>query len=201
MPVGSDISAGVGEGMLQFSFSPIAHEIVTNIRFTLSAATASVRASGLNLSRGLAQGILAGKSVVISAAKQVMRAAIKAANSEAEIQSPSRVMMRSGAFFGEGFANGILNSATSVSKAASAMAQTAIRAARISNPGAQAQAVYAGGSAGSAQAIDYDRLADAMSQRPMVLTQNGRVVATVQARDNAMARNGMERRYALGYGK
>ena len=201
VPVGSDISAGVGEGMLQFSFSPIAQEIATNIKSTLSAATASVRASGLNLSRGLAQGILAGKSVVISAAKQVMRAAIKAANSEAEIQSPSRVMMRSGAFFGEGFANGILNSATSVSKAASAMAQTAIRAARISNPGAQAQAVYAGGSAGSAQAIDYDRLADAMSQRPMVLTQNGRVVATVQARDNAMARNGMERRYALGYGK
>lgn len=201
VPVGSDISAGVGEGMLKFSFSPIVSGIVNNIKSTLSAATASARTSGLNISRGLAQGILAGKSAVISAAKQVMQAAIRSANSEAQIHSPSRVMMRSGVFFGEGFASGIVDSAASVSRAASAMAQTAIRAASIPNPGARAQAVYAGGSAGSPAAIDYDRLADAMSQRPMVLTQNGRVVATVQARDNAMARNGMERRYALGYGK
>lgn len=200
---GQALGYGVASG-ISFSSDSVdsaVSDVVASVKSTLSAATASVRTSGLNISRGLAQGILAGKSAVISAAKQVMQAAIRSANSEAQIHSPSRVMMRSGVFFGEGFASGIVDSAASVSRAASAMAQTAIRAASISNPGARAQAVYAGGSAGAPAAIDYDRLADAMSQRPMVLTQNGRVVATVQARDNAIARNGIERRYALGYGK
>ncbi len=47
---------------------------------------------GLNMSKGLADGILDGMSGVIDAAVKVARAAIKAAKEELDINSPSRVM-------------------------------------------------------------------------------------------------------------
>lgn len=55
---------------------------------------------------------------------------------------------------------------------------------------------------GNPDPINYDKLADAMAQRPMVLkTPNGRVIAQMQAKDNAQASNRHEQSFALGVGK
>lgn len=197
-PIGTDVTAGVGEGMNETSSIDSAAATVS------AAAVNSLRATlpdtfsiGVQFDSGFARGILAGKAQVISAAIGMASAAITAAKSKLQIASPSKVTESFGEFFGLGFIEGVQNVQPKIDDSIS-------KSLEINAP---AGAVYgysygAGRSAGALpQAIDYDRLADAMSQRPMVLTQNGRVVATVQARDNAMARNGMERRYALGYGK
>lgn len=65
---------------------------------------------GLDLTSGLASGILDGMSGVINAAIEVAKAAIDAANDTLEIHSPSRVFDRIGRLSMVGFTNGILHS-------------------------------------------------------------------------------------------
>ncbi|MGN0773489.1 MAG: hypothetical protein ACI4MP_06820 [Candidatus Ventricola sp.] len=197
MPIGTDVTAGIGEGMKDTSGIDYAALIVSESAIrSLRANLPDTFSIGAQFDSGFARGILAGKSKVISAAISMASAAITAAKSKLQIASPSKVTESFGEYFGLGFIEGVQNVQPRIDDSIS-------KSLEIDPPAGAAYGYSYGasGSAGAPAAIDYDRLADAMSQRPMVLTQNGRVVATVQARDNAIARNGMERRYALGYGK
>lgn len=185
----------------------------SGITGALDALTSTIRtqtSSGMNsagryvgqmLSEGIASGIRAGRSSVINAAKAVVQAAIDAANQKAEIGSPSKVTTEMGKYWDQGWANGILRNSRIVTGAASYMVAQANSAARIGAPRTGLQLAGATGTNAPQIPIDYDRLADAMNERQMILSMNDRVVARVQARETARAQNARNKRIALGYGK
>ena len=92
-PTGSNVAAGVGEGMGQYSFIGEAFLLAGRLSSAVSAAMPAslLRPAGLNAMRGLTAGINAGRSGVISAMRSAARAAVNAAKSELKIKSPSRV--------------------------------------------------------------------------------------------------------------
>ncbi len=197
MPIGTDLTAGIGEGMketssLEDAGAVIAQDAVSAIQANLGSAYAM----GVHFDAGFARGILAGKSRVIAAATSMAVSAIQAAKQKLQIASPSKVTEEFGEFFGLGFIRGIediqpridasMADALAIDPPAGAAYGREYNAAPAHAPGMQ---------------IDYERLAEAMSHWPVVLVQNGKKVAEVQARDNALARNGMDRRIALGYGR
>ena len=93
MPTGEQAAAGVAEGMKGFSFEPTAGTVSGNAVSSLNAVlnSATLRPAGLNAMLGLRNGILAGRSSVISAMRSAARSAVNAAKSELKIHSPSRV--------------------------------------------------------------------------------------------------------------
>ena len=74
---------------------------------------------GRNVPAGLARGILQGRSEVIRASQEVARAAIRAANDELEIRSPSRVFVRMGENTMGAYALGVKNKGEYARKAVS----------------------------------------------------------------------------------
>jgi len=62
---------------------------------------------GWNIDQGIINGILAGKSGVVDAMIEVVQAAIDAAEEELDINSPSKVMEKIGAYSSEGLAIGV----------------------------------------------------------------------------------------------
>lgn len=62
---------------------------------------------GINITAGITEGILSGKSEVVSAIVQTMQEAVNAAKAELEIHSPSQVFIRIGQFVAQGFAIGV----------------------------------------------------------------------------------------------
>ena len=93
MPTGEQAAAGVAEGMKGFSFEPAAGAVSGNAVTSLNAVlnSATLRPAGLNVMLGLRNGILAGRSSVISAMRSAARSAVNAAKSELKIHSPSQV--------------------------------------------------------------------------------------------------------------
>ena len=184
-------------------------------------------ASGANgvgrmISAGVASGIRSGQSSVVSAAVAMVQSAIRAANATAQIHSPSKVTAKMGRFWDEGWAEGIERNTRTVTGAASAMVgkvaditggmgaamapdiERTVRAAvRLEPPvGAAGAAVRTAETVRTAgQAIDYDRLADAMNRRQVALYMNDRRVAQVMALENARAQSARNRSIALGYGR
>ncbi|MBP3409685.1 MAG: phage tail tape measure protein [Clostridia bacterium] len=168
-----------------------------------TAASTNMKSSGINagkmFSSGIASGILSGKGIIANAARKVAQAAIDAANAKLQIASPSRVMEKSGGFFSEGFARGIWNAAQSAVSAASGMASMAANAATIRRP--VGGFVVGGASAyGGGAVIDYDRMAEAMSNYQMVMNMDGKRVAKINARNAERAQNSRRYGLALGYG-
>lgn len=98
----------------------------------------SMETIGYNASIGLANGIISGQDAVINAATAVAQSAADTMQSVLDIHSPSRVMMRLGAFTGEGFAKGVEESISRVQAAASRMAGAAFRAPVEARPQAAA---------------------------------------------------------------
>lgn len=92
-PAGDNIAAGIGAGMREYGFSGDAGLVANNARAALSAAlpSSALRPIGLNAMLGLASGIRAGQSSVVSAMRSAARAAVSAAKSALKIKSPSRV--------------------------------------------------------------------------------------------------------------
>ena len=168
-----------------------------------TAASTSMKNAGMNagkmFSSGIASGILSGKSVITSAARKVAQAAIDAANAKLKIASPSRVMMESGGYFSEGFAKGIMSAAKSAVSAASGMASMAANAATIRRP---VGGLAIGGAAayGGGAMIDYDRMAEAMSNYQMVMDMDGKRLAQINAHNAERAQNRRQLSLALGYG-
>ncbi|HIS02416.1 MAG TPA: hypothetical protein IAA75_00780 [Candidatus Pullichristensenella avicola] len=91
----------------------------------VNVAASSMRQAGLQLSAGLAAGIRAGKSQVLSAASEVANAAASRIRSALRIHSPSRVARDLGARFSEGFALGVLDGQARAALSAGELAQTA----------------------------------------------------------------------------
>lgn len=168
-----------------------------------AAASTSMKNAGVNAGNmfcaGIAQGIRNGESIITSAARRVAKAAIAAANATLQIRSPSRVMMESGGYFSEGFAKGIMTAAKSAVSAASGMASMAANAATIRRP---VGGLAIGGAAayGGGAVIDYDRMAEAMSNYQMVMDMDGKRVAQINARNAERAQNKRQHSLALGYG-
>ena len=92
--------------------------ISTAVEGAVSSAVSSAdsyqsefESAGSNIVQGLANGISNNASAAINAAVKVVRDTINAANAEAGIASPSKVMYKTGDFFVQGFANGIRENA------------------------------------------------------------------------------------------
>lgn len=101
-----------------------------------SSANGDAWWAGRNMASGLANGISAGRSDAVNAARAIARAAVDAAKAEAQIHSPSRVMRQIGQFFSKGLALGILDE-----EAQPATAAKSVMAGAISNAQAKAPAV------------------------------------------------------------
>lgn len=101
-----------------------------------SSANGDAWWAGRNMASGLANGISAGRSDAVNAARAIARAAVDAAKAEAQIHSPSRVTRQIGQFFSEGLALGILDE-----EAQPATAAKSVMAGAISNAQAKAPAV------------------------------------------------------------
>ena len=111
MPIGEQAAAGVAEGMKGFSFASAAGAVSNNVVSSLNAVlnSAALRPAGLNAMLGLRNGILAGRSSVISAMRSAARSAVNAAKSELKIKSPSRVFEDEvGAMTMRGLGKGVL---------------------------------------------------------------------------------------------
>ena len=111
MPTGEYVAAGVGEGMQGYSFAAAAGAVAGNAVSALSAAlnTSTLRPVGVSAMQGLRNGILAGRSGVISAMRSAARAAVNAAKAELEIHSPSRVFENEvGVMTMRGFGEGVV---------------------------------------------------------------------------------------------
>lgn len=80
---------------------------------------------GKNLAAGFAQGIADNQSKITKAAKDAAKAAYDAARKELDIHSPSKVMMKIGAFYDMGFAEGINKNANKVMEAANELSAAA----------------------------------------------------------------------------
>lgn len=110
-PTGEFISAGIGVGMAQYDFSGDAAATMANLESALNAAfTANpTRSVGLNAMFGMAAGVRAGQSAVISAMRSAAQNAVAAAKSALQIHSPSRVFRDEvGAMTMKGFGQGVL---------------------------------------------------------------------------------------------
>lgn len=196
---GVGISGALGSGISTGSFAAFAavNNLSSGLSGFLSNATSSASSSGLNFSLGLAGGIRAGRSAVISAATSVAQAAMRAVQSTLQIHSPSRVTESFGEYFSKGFALGIERNVRTVTGAASDMAHLAAAAVSIGNPGAGVRSNTVHRTSTTSVQIDYDRLADAMAQRPVNVDMDGvRVGRIVTRRQNQSSRSA-----ALGLGK
>ena len=111
VPTGEYVAAGVGEGMQGYRFAPAAGAVAGNAVSALSTAlnSSTLRPVGMSAMQGLRNGILAGRSGVISAMRSAARAAVNAAKAELEIHSPSRVFENEvGVMTMRGFGEGVV---------------------------------------------------------------------------------------------
>ncbi len=193
-PIGNDTAAGIGVGLSGYDFSADAAATAAGLDSYLRSAFAGAgaRDTGENYALGLASGIRNGKSEVINAAIEVANAAIQAAKSALEINSPSKVTESFGEYFDMGFIGGVKNLAPEIARAVE-------DSVYIEPPHSLGESRSTGGSA-SPLAIDYDRLAEAMSNFNMELLEDGRVAARIRARHTAEASAQRKKSIALGYG-
>lgn len=193
-PTGENAAAGIGVGLSGYDFSADAAATAANLDSYLRSAFAGAgaRNTGENYALGLASGIRNGKSEVINAAIEVANAAIQAAKSALEINSPSKVTESFGEYFDMGFIGGVKNLAPEIARAVE-------DSVYIEPPHSLGESRSTGGSA-SPLAIDYDRLAEAMSNFNMELLEDGRVAARIRARHTAEASAQRKKSIALGYG-
>ena len=190
-PIGADVAAGVGQGMADADFSSDAKSMADNAK---TSAETALNGSGQNAGRmfslGIAQGIRAGKSSVISAAIEIARAAVRSIKTELEIQSPSRVTAELGMYTGKGFEVGMVESLNAAIRSAQSVVGSMNLTPRLTAP-----------DLGSAFASAAGSIADAEGSRPIYLNVNGRTLATVTAADTRRAQNSYNRSIALGVGK
>ena len=125
---GSTLTSNLVSGMQQNQ-----EGIRTAFNGNLAAATAGARNyygqfynAGRYLASGFAKGISDGSSAAITAAINMARDSIDAANAEADSHSPSRVMIKSGTWFTQGFAKGITDAASEAIASARGMVRRSI---------------------------------------------------------------------------
>ena len=121
---GSTLSSNLVSGMKQnqdgirTAFNGSLDSAVSNIR---NNYWQSFYSAGGYVASGFAAGIRNGTSAAVNAAANMVARAVAAANAAADINSPSKVMMKSGAWFSEGFVIGIGDAASEAITAAKSM--------------------------------------------------------------------------------
>ena len=194
-PIGGDLSEGIGVGMTDFDFSASAAAVSGSLLSALKTNMKGADIVGLNFAEGLAGGILSGRSAVISASISIARAAASSMKQELQISSPSKLTPGFGEYFGEGFIGGIEGMNPEIYRAIS----DALYIEPPSGiPAGRAYGAEMGGASGSA--IDMEKLADVIAQRPVVLDVNGKKFAESTVADNARAGNSRNNSIARGYG-
>jgi len=126
---GAKLSSSARSGIDTTAANGRAVSLMKNARD--AAAGVSAYSTGKNFSAGIASGIRSGVTLIRSAAQYVAEQAKKKADNTLSVQSPSRVMMETGAYFSEGFALGIRDQADAAVRAAQVMAQGAADAANV----------------------------------------------------------------------
>lgn len=188
-------AAGIGAGasLAAAGAAGMANAALTAAQGRMNAASSAGRA----FAAGLASGIRSGQSGVISAAVAVASAAAAAARSALAIHSPSKVTRELGENFDLGFIRGIDAMRPDIERSVRAAVQIEPPAS-VAYGAAQTMPRT---EPASTQPIDYDRLADAMNRRQMVLTMDNRRLAELQERETARTQSARNRRIALGYGR
>ena len=155
-------------------------EIAREALFGLRAVSVSdFRSVGLNLAEGFANGISAGRSAAINASTSMAQAAIDAARSTLDINSPSKVFREIGEYTSEGFLLGMedVDLKREVSRILDFQQQhvNAVMALQYQNVDEIYSVVYSAVKSGMKQVSDRDKrymdILDNMSKRPVV-TQN-----------------------------
>ena len=113
----TEIGGGITEG--QSTLLEAAKAVLAAAAAVENYDFAPFNTVGSNIDAGIAQGISDNTAVVEAAARAVVAAAVVAANSEAEINSPSRVFAVIGGYMSQGMAVGITEGETDVKNAAS----------------------------------------------------------------------------------
>ena len=92
-PIGDYVAQGVAQGMTDYDFGSDASAIAAALESALRSGipVGTMTSIGLQAMSGLAAGIRAGRSGVISAMKSAAQAAVAAAKAQLQIHSPSRV--------------------------------------------------------------------------------------------------------------
>lgn len=200
---GGSLADGVASGISGGSsgVTSAASALMSAAASSMRSATSSASSIGRSFSAGLASGISAGRSGVVNAAASVARAAAAAARSALSIHSPSKVTEEMGSMFDAGFARGITRSANMAVRSASSLATMAANAATLRRLSPSVAFASALSGSNFNLNIDYDRLADAMNQRPTVFTMNGQRVAEAMRDATARTQAARAQSIALGYGK
>lgn len=106
-------------------FKTFGSDIVNAVASGLGNPSSRFYNAGLAIAQGLASGINAGRSSVITAASNIASAAITAANSKLQINSPSKVFIKSGKSIDEGLSLGMTKFVNLVTDAASLISKDA----------------------------------------------------------------------------
>ena len=159
-PIGRAFAQGI-QGGLQAGASSVTSAAAALGGSALSALWGAIGsggsrfdAIGLAIASGIARGIRRGQGVVRDAAQSTAQLAYDAARATLKIASPSRAMAEIGEYYDQGFAQGIDRGMNQVLSSARALSA---RAAAETRAGARFESVR------QAQAIDYERLGDAVA--------------------------------------
>lgn len=129
MQTGSNLMNAFRQGLQSKAFdcvricSSVAAQCVSAIS---SQSTAGFYMAGLNMMRGLANGIIDGRAYVVNAAISTSIAALNASKNALGEQSPSKITYQYGEYFDQGLINGIMALKSKVEDASANVGKTAI---------------------------------------------------------------------------
>lgn len=120
--IGTKFASGVKSGMSRATAA--ARSGIKSIHSALNSGSHGAYSAGVNIGRGLANGMASQLGYVRAIAAKLSAEADKAARKKAEVRSPSRVFMRTGAYMAEGLAIGISNNLRKVRNVSAQMINT-----------------------------------------------------------------------------
>lgn len=178
---------------------------VSGLISDIGKQTGSARGQGVSVGEAIINGIIAGcgnrGGALSSTIRSIVRAGINAGKAEGQIHSPSRVTMQEiGEPLMEGVEVGFTNRLPEALKTIrSGMDNLMTGAAKVVDHGTYTAPALPAVSR-SVTAIDYDRLADAVAQRPSYFNVGTRQLAQATDEATARAQASRQRSVAIGYG-
>lgn len=178
---------------------------VSGLISDIGKQTGSARGQGVPVGEAIINGIIAGcgnrGGALSSTIRSIVRAGINAGKAEGQIHSPSRVTMQEiGEPLMEGVEVGFTNRLPEALKTIrSGMDDLMTGAAKVVDHGTYTTPALPAVSR-SVTAIDYDRLADAVAQRPSYFNVGTRQLAQATDEATARAQVSRQRSVAIGYG-
>lgn len=178
---------------------------VSGLISDIGKQTGSAKSQGVPVGESIINGIIDGcgnrGGALSSTIRSLVRAGIDAGKEESDSHSPSRVTMREiGEPLMQGIEVGFTNRLPEALKTIrSGMDDLMTGAARVVNHGTYTTPALPAVSR-SVTAIDYDRLADAVAQRPSYFNVGTRQLAQATDEATARAQASRQRSVAIGYG-